>query len=123
MGYSGNTGLTRIIKAGGYSWKGLRSTFKHEAAFRQELALFVILAPLGLWLGDSGAERAVLVGSLILVLIVELLNSAVEAVVDRFGGEIHTLSARAKDMGSAAVFLSLMNVCVIWLVVLLPKFL
>ncbi len=123
MGYSGNTGLTRIIKAGGYSWKGLRSTFKHEAAFRQELALFVILAPLGLWLGDSGAERAVLVGSLILVLVVELLNSAVEAVVDRFGGEIHKLSARAKDMGSAAVFLSLMNVCVIWLVVLLPKIL
>lgn len=118
MAYSGNTGLTRIIKAAGYSWKGLRSTFKHEAAFRQELALCVVLAPLGLWLGDTGLERAVLMGSLFLVLIVEVLNSGIEAAIDRFGQERHKLSARAKDMGSAAVFLSLVNVAVIWLLIL-----
>ncbi len=116
---SDNTGLTRAIKAAGYSWKGLKSVYKHESAFRQELALFVILAPLGVWLGDTGVERALLVGCLFLVLVVEVINSAIEAVVDRFGGQTHKLSGRAKDMGSAAVFLSLVNVAVVWGFVLL----
>jgi diacylglycerol kinase (ATP) len=110
----GNTGLTRIIKAGGYSLAGLRAAFVHEAAFRQELALCLVLVPAAFWVGESGLERAVLMGSLFLVLIVELLNSAVEAAIDRFGGEQHTLSARAKDIGSAAVMLALINVLVIW---------
>jgi diacylglycerol kinase (ATP) len=114
MAYSGNTGLTRIIKAGGYSWRGLKSTFRHEAAFRQELFLCALLVPLGWWLGDTGVERALLLGSLLLILIVELLNSAVEAAIDRVGLEKHMLSARAKDMGSAAVLLSLINAALIW---------
>lgn len=105
--------------AAGYSWQGLIATYKYEAAFRQELALCLVLAPVGWWLGDSGLERAVLIGSLFLVLIVEVLNSATEAVVDRVGEEKHELSGRAKDMGSAAVFLSLLNVVVVWACVLL----
>ena len=109
-----NKGLMRCIKAGEYSWKGLRAAFKHEEAFRQELFLFLILAPIGLWLGDTGIERALMVGSLVLVLIVELLNSAVEAVVDRFGSDFHELSGRAKDIGSAAVMLALINVALVW---------
>jgi diacylglycerol kinase (ATP) len=110
----GNTGIKRIILATGYSWKGFVAVFKHEAAFRQETALLLILAPLAFWLGQTGVERALLIGCLLLVLIVEILNSAIEAVVDRFGGEMHKLSGRAKDMGSAAVLLSLVNVAVIW---------
>lgn len=121
MSKPGNTGITRVIKAAGYSWAGLKAAFKHEAAFRQELALCLIMIPAGLWLGQTGIERALLIGSLLLVLIVELLNSAIEAVVDRFGGEQHELSGRAKDIGSAAVFIALLNVFVIWLLVLLPS--
>jgi diacylglycerol kinase (ATP) len=118
MAYSGHRGLTRIIKAAGYSWKGLRSTFKHEAAFRQELMAVLILMPLALWLGDTGLERALLLGSLLLVLIVELLNSSVEAAIDRIGEELHPLSARAKDMGSAAVFLAIAHAVMVWMLVL-----
>lgn len=114
----GTTGLTRIIHATGYSWSGFKAAFKHEAAFRQELALCVVLAPLGFWLGDTGVQRALLIGCLLLVLIVELLNSAVEAVVDRIGAEHHELAGRAKDIGSTAVFVSLLNVVVIWVLVL-----
>jgi diacylglycerol kinase (ATP) len=110
----GDTGLTRIIKATGYSLAGLKATFVNEAAFRQELALCLVMIPAGLWLGETGVERALLVASLLLVLVVELLNSAVEAVVDRFGHENHELSGRAKDIGSAAVFVSLANVLVVW---------
>lgn len=116
-----NQGLMRIVYAAGYSWKGLCATWKYEAAFRQELILFIILAPLGYWLGESGAEKALLIGSLILVLIVEVLNSAIEAVVDRLGEEQHELSGRAKDMGSAAVLLALLAVIVIWPLVLCEK--
>ena len=112
------TGIARIIKAAMYSWQGLVACYKTEAAFRQELALAVVLVPLGLWLGDSGLERALLVGSVLLVLIVELLNTGVEYVVDRFGGEIHELSGKAKDIASAAVFLALCNVAVVWALVL-----
>lgn len=120
MGKPGNTGITRIINAAGYSWAGLSAALKHEAAFRQELVLSIILIPAGAWLGHSGVERALLIGSVLLVLIVELVNSAIEAVVDRFGEEQHELSGRAKDMGSAAVFVALVNVIVVWLLVLLP---
>ncbi len=116
-----NQGFMRIVYAAGYSWQGLRAAWKNEAAFRQELILFFILTPTGYWLGENGLERAVLIGSLMLVLIVEVLNSAIEAVVDRFGEEQHELSGRAKDMGSAAVFLSLMGVLVIWPLILCEK--
>jgi len=121
MSKPGNTGITRIINAAGYSWAGLKAAFQHEAAFRQELALCVLMIPVGIWLGQSGVERALLIGSLLLVLIVELINSAIEAVVDRFGGEQHVLSGRAKDIGSAAVFVALLNVIVIWALILLPS--
>ena len=97
---------------------GLKAAFLQEAAFRQELLLCIILTPLGFYLGETGLEKAMLVGSLILVLIVELLNSAVEAAVDRISKEKHELAAQAKDMGSAAVFLSLLNVVIIWLLIL-----
>ena len=119
----GATGFTRIINATRYSYKGLVATYKNEAAFRQELFLAVVLTPVGLWLGVTGVERALMIGSLLLVLIVELLNSGIEAVVDRFGGERHELSGIAKDMGSAAVFVSLTNVIVIWSLILLPRYL
>lgn len=121
MGKPGNTGITRIIKAAGYSWAGLCAAFKHEAAFRQELALSIILIPTGIWLGQSGIERALLIGCVLLVLIVELVNSAIEAVVDRSGTERHELAGRAKDIGSAAVLVALLNVIVVWLLVLLPN--
>lgn len=118
MAHSGNTGLTRIWKAGLYSWKGFRSAFKHEEAFRQLLTVFLVLAPVGYWVGSTGLERALLIGSLFLILIVELLNSAIEAVVDRFGAEIHRLSGRAKDMGSAASVIAQINCVVIWILCL-----
>lgn len=114
MAYSGNTGLTRIVKAVGFSWQGLKSTFVNEAAFRQELFLAMILIPLAIWLGETAIQMALMISSVILLLIVEILNSAIEAVVDRFGGELHELSGRAKDMGSAAVSLALIYVLVIW---------
>ncbi|AHE98750.1 diacylglycerol kinase [Thioalkalivibrio paradoxus] len=119
MAYSNHRGLARIVRAFGYSWSGLRSTFRHEEAFRQELLLCLVLIPAAFLLTDVGVERALLVGSLMLILIVELLNSGIEAAIDRFGGELHTLSARAKDMGSAAVLLSFVNAAVVWLLVLL----
>jgi diacylglycerol kinase (ATP) len=100
---------------------GLRAALRNEAAFRQEAALCVVLTPIALWLGGSGVERALMVGSLALVLVTELLNSAVEAVVDRIGPEHHELSGRAKDIGSAAVFFSLANVVAVWLLVLTPR--
>lgn len=118
----GRTGLTRIVYAAGYSWKGLAAAFRHEAAFRQELMLALVLAPVGWWLGGSAVQQALLIGSLFLVLIVELLNSGLEAVVDRFGGEMHELSGRAKDIGSAAVFISLLNVMVIWAIIACERF-
>lgn len=114
MAYSGNTGLTRIIKAAQYSWQGFRAAYKHEEAFRQEVWVMALAFPLALWLGDNGVEKALMIGSILLLLIVELLNSAVEAVVDRTGMEHHKLSGRAKDMGSAAVTVAIFNVITIW---------
>lgn len=111
-------GLIHIIQALGWSLAGLHSALRHEEAFRQELVLCLMLIPLAVWLGEDGVSRALLVGSLFIVLIVELVNTAVETVVDRFGQEWHLLSGRAKDLGSAAVFLSLVNAAVIWLCVL-----
>jgi diacylglycerol kinase (ATP) len=116
---AGATGIKRIIDAAGYSMRGLSAALKHEAAFRQELALVVVLTPLALYFGQSNIERTILVASLILVLVVELLNSAIEAVVDRISDEQHELSGRAKDIGSAAVFISLANVVIVWGMILL----
>lgn len=113
------TGIRRIINAWFYSVAGFKACFRHEAAFRQEALALLILLPMGFWLGRNGIERALLVGSLLLVPLVEILNSAIEAVVDRFGGEHHELSGRAKDMGSAAVFLSIVMALLVWLLVLL----
>ncbi len=112
------TGLARLLKAFGNSIKGFVGVYKNEAAFRQELLLAIILLPLGLYLGRNGIERALLLGSVLLVLVVEIINSSIEAVVDRIGLERHELSGLAKDLGSAAVFLSLGMVAITWLLVL-----
>lgn len=119
MAKPGETGLKRILSAAGYSVNGLRSCWNNEAAFRQELLACIVMVPLALYLGNTGLEKAALLGSCILVLIVEILNSSVEAVVDRIGHEHHELSGLAKDLGSAAVMLSLLNVAVVWGLILL----
>ena len=119
MATQGTGGVKRVINASKFSWQGLKAAYENEAAFRQEIILAVILAPAGLLLGNNGLEKALLISVLMLVLIVELLNSAIESVVDRFGGEQHELSGRAKDIGSAAVFIALINVPVVWILVLL----
>jgi diacylglycerol kinase (ATP) len=113
------TGLTRIVRAAAASCKGLRGAYREEAAFRQELGLSVLVIPLGLWLGRTGVERALLVAPMLLVLIVELLNSAVEATVDRIGLERHVLAGLAKDIGSAAVLMSFVLLGVMWLLILI----
>jgi diacylglycerol kinase (ATP) len=113
------TGLTRILNAFGYSFRGFVGAWQEEEAFRQEVLFALVAVPLGLWLGDNGIERALLVGPVILILIVELLNSAVEAAIDRIGEERHELSGLAKDLGSAAVFASFVLLGVNWLFVVL----
>jgi len=119
--FKGKTGLQRVLNATRYSLEGFAAAARHEDAFRQELMLAAVLVPLGLWLGNDGAERALLVGSMLFVLAVELLNSAIEATVDRVSLEDHLLAKRAKDLGSAAVMMSLATVAAIWLLVLLPR--
>jgi diacylglycerol kinase (ATP) len=119
--FKGKTGVQRMINAARYSLEGLAAAARHENAFRQELLLAAVLVPLGLWLGNDGVERALLVGSMLMVLVVELLNSAVEATVDRVSLEDHRLAKRAKDLGSAAVMMSLVTVGAVWLLVLLPR--
>lgn len=114
MGKPGNTGIRRIIRAARFSAQGFGQAWQHEAAFRQEIALTVLLVPFAIWLGRTGFERFILIVCCVLVLIVELLNSAIEAAVDRHGEEHHELSGRAKDLGSAAVFLSLVIVAATW---------
>ena len=114
-------GVTRVIRALGASWRGLAGAFRHEAAFRQELGCAVLVIPLGLWLGRNGVERALLIGPVFLTLIVELLNSAIEATVDRIGFERHALAGLAKDLGSAAVLMSFVLFGVVWLLVLLGR--
>lgn len=118
MNKPGATGLGRIVNAAGYSLQGLLAAVKYESAFRQELLLAAVLVPAAFWAGNTAVEYALLIGSLLLVLIVELLNSAIEAVVDRVGNEHHELAGRAKDLGSAAVMVSLLMVCVVWGLVL-----
>lgn len=119
--FKGAQGLRRLINALGYSRAGLTDAWRHEAAFREEVALAMLAVPLALWLGNGGVERALLIGSVVLVLIVELLNSAVEAVVDRVSAERHELSKRAKDIGSAAVLMTLALAAAVWALILLPR--
>lgn len=111
-------GISRIFRAVGISMRGLAGAFREEAAFRQELALAAVVIPLGLWLGRNGVERALLIAPMFLVLVVELVNSAIEATIDRIGLERHKLSGLAKDLGSAAVLISLLLLAVVWLLVL-----
>ena len=118
MASSGNKGLTRLIKASQFSWQGIRAAYRHEEAFRLEIWLGVLLIPLGLYLGESGVEKALLVSSIILLPLVEIMNSAVEAAVDRIGEDQHELSGRAKDMGSAAVAFALVLAGSVWILVL-----
>ena len=115
-------GLDHVWHAFFWSMDGLRAALRHEFAFRIEAVLVLILTPLALWLGQTAVQRVLLVGSLLLVLIVELLNSAVEATVDRISEEHHPLSKRAKDLGSAAVLVCLLNVVVTWLLVAWERF-
>ena len=112
------TGITRVIRAFGYSFQGFRHTWRGEAAFRQEVCLSLLVIPGGLYLGRSGIERALLVSPMLFILVVELLNSAIEAVVDRSGTERHPLAGMAKDMGSAAVMLSFAMLGTVWLLIL-----
>ncbi len=114
-------GPRRIMKATVWSMQGLKAAWLHESSFRLEVCLFVVLAPLAAWLAETPVERVLLIGSMLLVLSVELLNSAVEAVIARFGDEHHFMAGRAKDMGSAAVFVVMMNVLLVWGSLLLPR--
>jgi diacylglycerol kinase (ATP) len=118
--FKGRTGVTRILNALRYSLHGLASAYRHEEAFRQEVWLAAVLIPLAFVFDVSRIERAAMLGSVLVVLMVELLNSAIEAAVDRISLDRHRLSKRAKDIGSAAVFVSLVNVAVVWALILLP---
>ncbi|RZA31194.1 MAG: diacylglycerol kinase [Lysobacteraceae bacterium] len=114
-------GPRRIFKAAVWSMQGLRAAWLHESSFRLEVVLLAVLSPLAVWLGQDGIERALLIGSCLLVLAAELLNSAIEAVIERYGPEFHELAGRAKDMGSAAVFVLMMNVLLCWGLILGPR--
>jgi len=115
-------GLQRLISATAFSAAGLRAAWRSEEAFRQEAILGALLAPLALWLGQTALQRTMLIGAWLLVLVVELLNSAIEAVVDRIGDDLHPLSGQAKDMGSAAVLLSLLLAAGVWLAIAWDRF-
>lgn len=123
MADSGNKGLKRIILAAGYSWQGFKASWVNEEAFRQEIMLAVVLIPLALFLEVGQIQTILMIASVLLVLIVEILNSAVEAVVDLVTQEKHELAGRAKDMGSAAVMLALINLAVVWGMILIPLYL
>lgn len=116
------TGIRRLINASRYSWLGLKAAWQSEAAIRQEIVALIILLPIALLLPVSPVEKALLVFSALLVLVVELVNSALEAVVDRIGQELHELSGKAKDIGSAAVLIALIMAGLVWLIILLPLF-
>lgn len=118
----GKTGFRRIINAAFYSWAGMRFAWRNEAAFRQEVTLAVILIPAAFWVGADAVQRALLIGTCLIVLIVELLNSGIEAVVDRVGDEYHKLSGSAKDLGSAAVLISLLLTVTVWGLVIYERF-
>lgn len=114
-------GPRRILQAARWSWQGLRAAWLHESSFRLEAWLLLLFTPVALWLGDGAIERILMIGSMLLVLATELLNSAIEAVIERYGPEIHELAGRAKDMGSAAVFVLMMNVLLCWGLILVPR--
>jgi diacylglycerol kinase (ATP) len=122
VGKPDNTGIMRAVRAARFSAQGFVHAWRHESAFRQELAIGIVLTPIAVWLGQTTYERVLLIACLLLVLIVELLNSAVEAAIDRFGDEHHELSGRAKDFGSAAVALSLALVLLVWSAVAWSRF-
>lgn len=121
MAKPGKTGFSRLFDAFGYSWLGYKAGFKNEAAFREELFLGALMLPVAIIFAESSIELALLIGSLFLVLMVELLNSGIEAIVDRVSDEHHELSGRAKDLGAAAVMTALINVIVIWSIIFVPK--
>ncbi len=112
------TGIKRILNAFLFTFKGLRAIWHHEEAFRQEVIIFIVIVPLAIWLGESKIDTLLLIGCMVLVLLVEMINSAIEAVVDRIGLEHHELSGRAKDIGSAAVFIAFAWAAVTWIVIL-----
>ena len=117
--YKGKTGIRRLINAFGYSIAGTLAAFKHEDAFRQEVILTVILIPVALYYGQTSIEQTLMISSLLLIIIVELLNSSIEATVDRISVKHHKLAKRAKDIASAAVFFSLINAALIWFLILI----
>ena len=116
--YKGKTGLRRLVNAFGYSIAGTLAAFKHEDAFRQEVVLAVVLTPIALYFGETAIDQALMISSLLFIIVVELLNSSIEATVDRISVKHHKLAKRAKDIGSAAVFFSLINAAVIWFLLL-----
>ncbi len=116
--YKGKTGIKRLVNAFGYSIAGTLAAFKHEDAFRQEVVLAVVLTPVALYFGETPIHQALMISSLLFIIIVELLNSSIEATVDRISVKHHKLAKRAKDIGSAAVFFSLINAAVIWFLLL-----
>ncbi len=122
MGDGTNKGLKRVINAFFYSMAGFKAAWINEAAFRQELLSGIIVVPAGFFIGSTGTQRAILIGSYFIIPLVELLNSAIEATVDRFGNERNELSGRAKDIGSAAVFLSICSAVIIWALIVWERF-
>lgn len=116
-------GPAGVLRAARWSMLGLRAAWLHESSFRLEVCLFAVLGPLGWWLGATPVEQVLLIGSCLLVLAMELMNSSMEAVIERFGPERHELAGRAKDMGSAAVFVLMINVVLVWALLLLPRYL
>jgi diacylglycerol kinase (ATP) len=122
MSASPLSGIRRIIRATAFSASGLRTAWVNEAAFRQECVLVAVLIPIAFWIGSSAVERALLIGSCLLVLVVELINSAIESTIDRISTDHHPLSGRAKDLGSAAVLMSLALTVTVWLLIGLERF-
>ncbi len=118
MAFYSEKGLKRFINAFRFSFAGFKATWTHEEAFRQEVIVFILATPTVFWITNSNVERVLLIASIVLVMLIELLNSAIEAVVDRIGSDYHELSGRAKDIGSAAVMLSIMLAVVTWLLIL-----
>ena len=122
MGNKNENLIAHIKNAFIYTFAGLKAAWKNELAFRGEVVVVMIMSPLGLWLGRSAVERALLIASLLLILLAELVNSALEAVVDRIGPQRHELSKRAKDMGSAAAFISMVTAALVWIIIILDHF-
>ena len=116
-------GPAGVLRAARWSMLGLRAAWLHESSFRLEVCLFAVLGPLGWWLGATPVEQVLLIGSCLLVMAMELMNSSMEAVIERFGPERHELAGRAKDLGSAAVFVLMVNVVLVWALLLLPRYL